>query len=100
VLNVSARGESLRIWPYTTNDLETPSGPVNLLFPNTDPRAIRQALLGASTDRTGSPFAGLPFSDCGWSDGMASLRASSRGDGCRMMPLRKERGTWTWSAGA
>jgi hypothetical protein len=76
VRDVSAGGESLRLWPYTTNDFEKPSDPVNLVFPNADPRAIRQALLGASTDRTGSPFAGLPFGNCAWSDGMGEEQAA------------------------
>jgi len=76
VLDVSAGGESLRIWPYTTDDFETPSDPVNLLFPNADPRGIRQALMAANTDRAGSPFAGLPVGDCGWSDGMGNEQAA------------------------
>jgi hypothetical protein len=76
VIRVATGDEKLVLWPYTTEDFETPSDPVNLLFPNADPRAIRQALLAASTDRTGSPFAGMPFSNCGWSDGMGNEQAA------------------------
>ena len=48
---VDAGGESLTLWPYTTSDFENPSDPINLLFPNADPRAIREELLKLDGNR-------------------------------------------------
>jgi hypothetical protein len=76
VIHVSAGGERLTVWPYTTDDLRTPSDPVNLVFLNADPRAIRQELLKLDGDRTGSPFAALPMGDCTWEDGMGNEQAA------------------------
>jgi hypothetical protein len=70
VIHVSAGGENLILWPYTTSDFETPSDPINLVFPDADPRGIRQELMRLDGDRSGSPFAGLPFGDCRWTDAM------------------------------
>jgi hypothetical protein len=68
---------ALTVWPYTASDFTDPSAPVasdpvNLVFLNTDPRAIRQALVGLSGDR-GTPYA--PF-DCRWSDAMGYEQAA------------------------
>ncbi len=76
VIHVSAGGENLILWPYTTDNFEDASDPINLLFPNADPRAIRQELLAASTNRSGSPFAGLPVGNCAWHDGMGNEQAA------------------------
>ena len=43
--DIVAGGESLTVWPYTSSDFENPSDPINLIFPNADPRAIRQELM-------------------------------------------------------
>jgi hypothetical protein len=74
VQQVQAGGASLSLWPYTTPDLETPHDPVNLIFPNADPRAIRQELL--KLDGSRPPFAGLPGVDCTWTDAMGSEHAA------------------------
>ncbi len=76
VIDVSAGGESLRIWPYTTDDFEEPSDPVNLVFLNADPRAVRQELIALDGNRQGSPFASLPLGDCEWTDGMGNEQAA------------------------
>jgi hypothetical protein len=75
VIHVSAGGENLVLWPYTTDDFATPSDPINLIFPNADPRAIRQELLKLDGSR-GAPFAGLPMGDCTWEDGMGNEQAA------------------------
>ena len=55
--------QSVEVWPYTTSDFENPSDPVNLVFPGSDPREIRQALMGLNGNRTPSFPAQAPF-DC------------------------------------
>jgi hypothetical protein len=74
VKQVSVGGESITLWPYTTEDLETPSDPINLLFPNADPRAIRQALL--KLDGVRPPFATVPGGGCTWTDAMGNEQAA------------------------
>ncbi len=77
-VDVDLAGETLAVWPYTTSDLETGSDPVNLVFPNADPRAIRQELLRLDGARGGTPFAGLPFGvgGCTWMDAMGYEQAA------------------------
>ncbi|HET7292615.1 MAG TPA: hypothetical protein VFM88_09330 [Vicinamibacteria bacterium] len=65
-----------RIWPYTTDDLVTPSDPVNLIFPNADPRALRQALMALDGNRTAYGFpSSFPF-NCTWADAMGNEQAA------------------------
>ena len=71
---VSVGGESITLWPYTTEDLESPSDPINLVFPNADPRAIRQALLKLDGNRP--PFATVPGAGCTWTDAMGNEQAA------------------------
>jgi hypothetical protein len=72
--DVVAAGESLTLWPYTTSNFESPSDPVNLIFPNADPRAIRQELL--KLDGARPPFATLPGGNCTWADAMGNEHAA------------------------
>lgn len=72
--NVTAAGESLTLWPYTTSDFENPSDPLNLVFPNADPRAIRQALLKLDGSRPGFPA--VPSIGCTWTDAMGYEQAA------------------------
>ena len=74
VLQVQAGGASLALWPYTTPDFQTASDPVNLIFPNADPRAIRQELLKLNGSRP--PFASVPGGGCTWTDAMGSEHAA------------------------
>jgi hypothetical protein len=66
-------GRLLTLGPYTANDY---SGdvydPVNLFFLDSDPREIRQALLGLDPSPRGEPWASLPIAGCVWADGMGS----------------------------
>jgi len=75
VIHVQAGGEKLHLWPYSTSDFETPSDPVNLIFPNADPREIRQELMKPKGPRA-FPF-NLPlFGDCQWTDAMGYEQAA------------------------
>lgn len=74
VKEVTAGGEPLTLWPYTTSDFENPSDPVNLIFPNADPRAIRQELIKLKGARP--PFATLPGGNCTWTDAMGYEQAA------------------------
>lgn len=69
---------SIYIWPYTgTSFSGDPSDPVNLFFPDADPRAIRQALLkleGETRPPLGNPAP--PFNDCTWIDAMGYEQTS------------------------
>ena len=67
---VSAAGASFSVWPYLSSDFVGKSDPVNLVFPNSDPRALRQALMSLNGSRAGTPVAGLPGSGCRWTDAM------------------------------
>jgi hypothetical protein len=73
-IDVTAGGESLTLWPYTSADFATPSDPVNLIFPNADPRAIRQELLKLDGNRP--PFAAVPGGNCTWTDAMGYEQAA------------------------
>jgi len=72
--DVVAAGESLTLWPYTTSDFESPSDPINLIFPNADPRGIRQELV--KLDGVRPPFAALPGGNCRWTDAMGYEHAA------------------------
>ena len=74
VKDVLVAGESITLSPYTTPDFENPSDPINLLFPNADPRAIRQALLKLDGVRTGFPP--VPGAGCTWTDAMGYEHAA------------------------
>jgi hypothetical protein len=75
VIQVPAAGETLTVWPYTTDDFVQPSDPINLLFPNADPRAIRQELMKLEGDRP-FPFSLLSIHDCRWSDALGDEQAA------------------------
>lgn len=74
VIHVSAGGENLVVWPYTTDDFTNPSDPINLVFPNADPRSIRQELMKLEGDRL--PFSALSIHDCRWTDAMGDEQAA------------------------
>ena len=77
VVTVTAGGLPLTLWPYTFQQPappSTPSDPVNLVFLDTDPREIRQALMSLDGARPGfPPELGR---DCRWSDAMGNDQAS------------------------
>jgi len=72
--DVVAGGIAVTLWPYTSSDLASPSDPLNLLFPNADPRAVRQELLKLDGNRP--PFAAVPGANCTWSDAMGNEHAA------------------------
>lgn len=72
--DVVAGAERLTLWPYTTSDFATPSDPINLLFPNADPRAIRQKLM--ALDGVRPPFARVPGANCTWTDAIGYEQAA------------------------
>jgi len=74
LVRVPVGGEKLTVWPYTTSDFETPSDPINLLFPNADPREIRQELMKPKGAR--GPFSAVPGSACQWTDAMGYEQAA------------------------
>jgi hypothetical protein len=75
LVHVSAGDERLTVWPYTTDDFETPSDPVNLIFPNADPREIRQELMKPKGARE-FPYYLFPFGNCQWTDAMGYEQAA------------------------
>jgi hypothetical protein len=64
----------VEVWPYTTSDFERPSDPVNLVFPGSDPREIRQALMALDGNRAPSFPPQAPF-NCTWTDAMGYEQA-------------------------
>jgi hypothetical protein len=69
VVSVEAGTDTLAVWPYTTSDFETGDDPVNLVFLNADPRAIRQQLMKLNGTRP------IPFG-CRWTDAMGYEQAA------------------------
>jgi hypothetical protein len=68
---------SIRVWPYTGTDFSgEPSDPISFFFAETDPRAIRQALLALDGDRTSFGFPSAPPFDCRWADAMGEEQTS------------------------
>jgi hypothetical protein len=76
VVSVDAGTDTLAVWPYTTTDFETGSDPVNLLFPNADPRAIRQELFELDGNRPPFGFLPLGAGACTWMDAMGYEQAA------------------------
>ena len=74
-IDVAIGTQSVEVWPYTTSDFESPSDPINLVFPASDPRAIRQALMALSGNRTPSFPPQAPF-NCTWTDAMGYEQAA------------------------
>lgn len=71
LVSVAANGDELEFWPYTGTDLNgTASDPINLIFPNTDIRSVRTALMMVDGDR--SSFGPLAAFDCVWKDAMGA----------------------------
>ncbi len=78
VVTVGIGGPALTLWPYTFQEPAppgTPSDPVNLVFLDTDPREIRQALLALDGDR-GLPLSLFPFGQCRWADTLGNEQAA------------------------
>ncbi len=67
---VTAAGSSVRLWPFTGAEVaDRPADPVNLLFTGqSDPRAIRAALMSLDGNRTAFGFPAVAPFDCRWSD--------------------------------
>jgi hypothetical protein len=77
-ITVGIGGPPLTLWPYTFQQPAapgTPSDPVNLVFLDSDPREIRQALLALDGAR-GAPLSMLPFGQCRWSDTLGNEQAA------------------------
>jgi hypothetical protein len=72
---IAVAGASFSVWPYLSSDFVGASDPVNLVFPNTDPRAVRQALIGLDGARPTSPLSLLPGYGCRWTDAMGYEQA-------------------------
>lgn len=70
-VNVPAASGAFAVWPYTTSDFHAGDDPVNLVFLEADPRAIRQELMKLDGNR--GP--GVPF-PCRWTDAMGYEQAA------------------------
>ena len=78
VVSISVGGSALTLWPYTFQEPaapNSPSDPVNLVFLDTDPREIRQALMALDGNR-GLPLSQLPFGQCRWTDSLGNEQAA------------------------
>jgi hypothetical protein len=80
VVSVAAGTEQLSLWPFLTeNYLPGAAGksdPVNLIFLNTDPRAVRQKLMALGGSRAGWDFLPRGANGCIWIDGMGYEQAA------------------------
>ena len=75
-VDVGTAAGTLTLWPYTSSDFETKADPVNFVFLNADPRAVRQELLKLGPSRP--PFSSLPLGAgaCTWMDAMGYEQAA------------------------
>ena len=80
VVTIDAGRDQLTLWPFiTTNYLPGDSGksdPINLVFLNTDPRAIRQELMQLGGDRAAWSYLPTGANGCVWMDGMGYEQAA------------------------
>lgn len=80
VVTITAGTDQLTLWPFiTTNYLPGPAGPsdpVNLVFLNTDPRAIRQQLMKLDGDRPAWSYLPSGAKGCVWMDAMGYEQAA------------------------
>jgi hypothetical protein len=80
VVSVDAGTEQLNLWPFLTENYLPgavgKSDPVNLIFLNTDPRAIRQRLMALGGTRSGWDFLPSGANGCVWIDGMGYEQAA------------------------
>lgn len=76
LVSLPAGGGSLSLWPYTGADFSgTPQDPINLVFSGrADPRAIRDALLALSGDRSAFGFPAVAPFTCTWTDAIGDLQ--------------------------
>jgi len=76
LVTVNLGTSSLECWPFSGNDFSgTPQDPINLLFAGqSDPRALRAALLFLDGDRTAFGFPNVfPF-NCTWTDAIGGVQ--------------------------
>jgi hypothetical protein len=80
VVTIDVGSDQLTLWPFTTDnylpDETGASDPVNLVFLNTDPRAIRQELMGLGNDRPAWSFLPSGANGCVWMDAMGYEQAA------------------------
>ncbi len=71
-------GESQEFWPFTGNNFfGIPQDPINLIFVGeSDPRALRAALLFLDGDRTDYGFPDAPPFNFTWSDAMGDVQTA------------------------
>ena len=77
IVTVSAAGTELAFWPYTSAAIGGPeSDPINLIFPDVDPRDVRASLLFLDGNRTafGMPNA-APF-NCVWKEAVGGAQVT------------------------
>jgi hypothetical protein len=72
---ITAGGVTHLVWPYTGVDFTAAAeDPVNLVFiGEADPRNLRAALMSASGNRGGTPFAAF---DCTWKDAIGGIQTT------------------------
>lgn len=71
----------LTVWPFTSSDFSDPfapvkADPVNVILLDTDPRAVREALMNLSGSRPYPPFPPVPPFNCRWADAMGYEQAA------------------------
>jgi hypothetical protein len=67
----------LEFWPYTTESPDQArSDPINLVFPDVDPRSIRAALMMLDGDRTALGFPPVAPFNCTWKEAMGTNQAA------------------------
>jgi hypothetical protein len=80
VVTIDAGSDQLTLWPFTTENYQPgeagQSDPINLVFLNTDPRAIRQELMRLGPDRPAWSFLPSGAKGCVWMDAMGYEQAA------------------------
>jgi len=73
LVTVAGPASSVEMWPYTASLIGAPpSDPMNVVFPDIDPRSLRAALMMLDGDRTAFGFPDAAPFNCTWKEAMGS----------------------------
>jgi hypothetical protein len=73
LFTVAGPASSLEMWPYTASLIgAAPSDPMNVVFPDIDPRSLRAALMMLDGNRTAFGFPDAAPFNCTWKEAMGS----------------------------
>ena len=77
VVSIAHGTWQLELWPFTSAAIAgAASDPINVVFPNRDPRAVRASLLFLNGDRTAYGMPSAPPFNCVWKDAVGGAQVT------------------------